>query len=478
MSTGARFLSQMLARSMQAIADWFDQHEQVRFWLGVLRLGLFQFGMGLSLAPITGTLNRVLIDELAIPAVAVGSLIAIHYFVSPVRALIGFHTDQRRAEGQWRLPYTVLGAMMTYGGLACAPFSLILLGGNGSLSFWPALFVCVLIFLVYGIGVNMVETTYLATVGDITPPKERGRVLAVLWTLLVLGTVVGSLIIGSLLVEYSHVQLIRVMQGSAVTFIFLTFVSLWNKERLRPDGIIDAPLDTVRVRTSLGESLRMLAGQSSLRKLFIVLFVATTAFATHDVLLEPYGGQVLDMSVSATTQLTAWWGAAMFVSIIMAGWMLWRKFSPIVPIYLGCAIGALGFLVVGYAGPDRLVNTFRAGVWMIGMGRGMFIVASIALVMMLADRNHTGLFLGLWGIMQALAQGFGTIGGGLARDIAQQQSGNVLFGYTMVYNASLGALVVAILLVLAFRLGRQLRSGAMRSPWADLQNLPADQMIT
>ncbi|NOK64336.1 MAG: BCD family MFS transporter [Chloroflexi bacterium AL-W] len=478
MSTGARFLSQMLARSMQAIADWFDQHEQVRFWLGVLRLGLFQFGMGLSLAPITGTLNRVLIDELAIPAVAVGSLIAIHYFVSPVRALIGFHTDQRRAEGQWRLPYTVLGAMMTYGGLACVPFSLILLGGNGSLSFWPALFVCVLIFLVYGIGVNMVETTYLATVSDITPPKERGRVLAVLWTLLVLGTVVGSLIIGSLLVEYSHVQLIRVMQGSAVTFIFLTFVSLWNKERLRPDGIIDAPLDTVRVRTSLGESLRMLAGQSSLRKLFIVLFVATTAFATHDVLLEPYGGQVLDMSVSATTQLTAWWGAAMFVSIIMAGWMLWRKFSPIVPIYLGCAIGALGFLVVGYAGPDRLVNTFRAGVWMIGMGRGMFIVASIALVMMLADRNHTGLFLGLWGIMQALAQGFGTIGGGLARDIAQQQSGNVLFGYTMVYNASLGALVVAILLVLAFRLGRQLRSGAMRSPWADLQNLPADQMIT
>lgn len=478
MSTGARFFSQILARSMQAIANWFEQHEQVRFWLGILRLGLFQFGMGLSLAPITGTLNRVLIDELAIPAVAVGFLIAIHYFVSPVRALIGFHTDKRRAEGQWRLPYTVLGAMMTYGGLACAPFSLILLGGNGGLTFWPALIVCILIFLVYGIGVNIVETTYLATVSDITPPHERGRVLAILWTLLVLGTVVGSLIIGSLLVDYSHVQLIRVMQGSAVTFIFLTFVSLWNKERLRPDGIIDAPLDTVRVRTSLGESLRMLFGQSALRNLFIVLFVATTAFATHDVLLEPYGGQVLNMSISATTQLTAWWGAAMLVAIVFAGWMLWRKVSPIVPIYLGCAIGALGFFVVGYAGPDQLINTFRAGVWMIGMGRGMFIVASVALVMMLADRNHTGLFLGLWGIMQAVAQGLGTIGGGLARDVAQQQFGDVLFGYTMVYNTSLAALVVAMLLVMVFRFGRQLRSGAMRSPWADLQNLPADQMIT
>ncbi|MEI6778785.1 MAG: PucC family protein, partial [Chloroflexales bacterium] len=97
----------LLAGQMQVARTWLGKHPTLWRWLKVLRLGLFQFGMGLSLAPITGTLNRVLIDELHIPAVAVGFLLAIHYFVSPARALIGFQSDVDRARGRWRTPYLV-----------------------------------------------------------------------------------------------------------------------------------------------------------------------------------------------------------------------------------------------------------------------------------------------------------------------------------------------------------------------------------
>ena len=114
----------------------------------------------------------------------------------------------------------------------------------------------------------------------------------------------------------------------------------------------------------------------------------------------------------------------------------------------------------------------------LGLGRGLFIVGSIALVMSLADRSHVGLFMGLWGVMQALAQGFGTIGGGLARDIMQQQLGDVALGYTLVYMTSLVLLSIAVILLLVMRLGRQLRSGTVQSPWAGLQDLPADQLIS
>ncbi|NNJ10530.1 BCD family MFS transporter [Chloroflexales bacterium ZM16-3] len=467
----------ILAGQMQVVRSWIDRHPTLWRWLKVLRLGLFQFGMGLSLAPITGTLNRVLIDELRIPAAAVGFLLAIHYFVSPARALIGFQSDVDRAGGRWRTPYLVFGAMLTYGGLATAPFTLILLSGQGTIGFWPAMLFCGLIFLGYGIGVNIVETIYLAMVSDVTPAKERGQVLGVLWVMLVMGTIVSSVVIGQLLLHYSAYRLIQVMQASAVIFIALTFVSLYGQERLKPNGELVDVAEPVRVRESLGQSLRMLAAQVPLRNLFIVLFVATLGFATHDVLLEPYGGQVLKMSITETSQLTALWGVGMLVSIALAGWALWKGRSSVLLITMGCLLGAAGFLTVSLSSGESLANLFRVGVVLIGMGRGMFIVGALALVMSLVDKNHAGLFIGLWGITQALAQGFGTIGGGLARDVVQQLTGQVALGYTLVYFTSLGLLILASLLLLVLRIGRQIRSGAVRSPWAGLEQINADQII-
>ncbi|NTU80831.1 MAG: BCD family MFS transporter [Chloroflexales bacterium] len=456
---------------------WLDSHPDVQRWLRVLRLGLFQFGMGVSLAPITGTLNRVLIDELRIPAVAVGFLIAIHYFVSPARALIGFRSDVARAAGNWRTPYLVLGAVLTYGGLATAPFSLILLSGGGTLTFPVALAICALIFLAYGVGVNIVETIYLATVSDITPARERGRVLGVLWIMLVLGTIVSSIFMGQLLVSYNHFRLIQVMQGSAVIFIALTFVAMYGQERLKPNGDLEDVADPIVVRESLGHSLRLLAAQAPLRNLFLVLFLATLGFATHDVLLEPYGGQVLGMSVTQTTGLTALWGAGMLGGIALAAGVLWRGRSPVFLISLGCLLGAAGFLTVTLSSNATLIAPFRGGVALIGAGRGLFIVGALALVMGLVDRNHAGLFIGLWGITQALAQGFSTIGGGLTRDLVQHATGDVTLGYTAVYAASLTLLLVTIGLLLTLRLGRSLRSGEVRSPWAGLEQVNADQII-
>lgn len=458
----------------QPIINWFASHPNAARWMRVLRLGLFQFGIGLSLAPITGTLNRVLINDLQIPAVAVGFLIALHYFVSPVRALIGYESDQARAQGKWRTPYVVFGVILTYGGLACAPFALILLGGHGTIPFWAAMLICAGIFLAYGVGVNIVETIYLALVSDITPPKERGKVLSVLWGMLILGTVVSAFIVSALLVEYSHRRLIQVMQGSAVCFVLLTVIALFQQERLNRDGTIKSTLEVVRIRLSLWESIRLLGSQKMLQRLFTIIFIATMAFATHDVLLEPYGGQVLGMSVSQTMQLTAFWGAAMITGVALSAILIWfRRPLPLL-IGLGCLTGLLGFGIISYASDGALVNLFRVGVWLISMGRGIFLVSSVLLVMSLTDVSHAGLFLGIWGIVQAMAQGIGVIGGGLVRDFAQYQTGSVAHGYTTVYIGSLIFLLAALLLLAI--MGRHLRVSEIKMPWAGLEEIPADQL--
>lgn len=469
------WMTRSVAQAFRPVREWYAAHPAVGRWAAVLRLGLFQFGVGLSLAPITGTLNRVLIGDLRISAAVVALLISLHYFVSPIRAIIGYESDKARSAGKWRTPYVVLGVMLTYGGLATAPFALILLGGNSSLPFAPALVICLLIFLAYGAGINIVETIYLALVSDITPPKSRVKVLAVLWMMLVLGTVVSGIIVSGLLVEYSHKLLIQVMQGSAVTFVILTVIALWQQERLRPDGSIDSDVEVVRVRLSLWESIRLLGRQPILKALFAVFFVATMAFATHDVLLEPYGGQVLGMSVSATMRLTVLWGIAMIGGVSAAALLLWRGRSPVLVIGLGCLLGLIGFGVISIAGHEMLIGPFRVGVGLISMGRGLFIVGSVLLVMSLTDVGHAGLFLGIWGIVQGLAQGIGTIGGGVVRDLAQYQTGSVVLGYTIVYATSL-VLLLGALAALLFYLGRRLRVGELKIPWSGLEEIPADQL--
>ncbi|MEO0562501.1 MAG: BCD family MFS transporter [Chloroflexota bacterium] len=473
----------LFSRIIEAIANplqaWFVAHPEIKWWREVLRLGLIQFGVGLSIAPISGTLNRVLITELDVPAVAIGFLISLHYFVSPVRVMIGFRSDQARSNGTWRTPYVVLGVMLTFAGLALAPFALILLRGDGMLTFIPAMIVCTIIFAIYGAGINIVETIYLALVSDITPREQRGKVISVLWVMLILGTIVSAIIVSGLLVDYTHQRLIQVMQGSAMVFVVLTVIALWKQERLRPDGTIieleENESENTRVRATLWESLRELTNQPLLKGLFVIIFIATMAFATHDVLLEPYGGDVLGMSVSETMWLTALWGVTTIIGVVSAGLMLWRKQPPALLIGLGCGVGLVGFGVITYASDTLLILPFQIGVGLISIGRGVFLVGSIILLMSLTDVNHAGLFLGLWGIVQAMAQGIGTIGGGLVRDIAEIQFNSTVLGYTTVYMTSL-ALLLSVVLILALRLGRHLTVSEIRLPWDNIDDIPADQL--
>ena len=120
---------------------------------------------------------------------------------------------------------------------------------------------------------------------------------------------------------------------------------------------------------------------------------------------------------------------------------------------------------------------FQLGVAIIGIGRGLFIVGSIATVMQLADNAHTGLFLRMWGVVQALAQGFGTIGGGLARDYIQTTTQSVVLGYVGVYLVAGLFLVFMVGYMVIRRIDRRLANGEIRSPWSGLQDIPADQLL-
>ena len=56
----------------------------------LLRLSLFQISVGMALAMLIGTLNRVMIVELHVPASLVAVMVSLPLLFAPFRALIGF----------------------------------------------------------------------------------------------------------------------------------------------------------------------------------------------------------------------------------------------------------------------------------------------------------------------------------------------------------------------------------------------------
>ena len=97
----------------------------------LLRLSLFQVSVGIATVLLVGTLNRVMIVELGVVASLVATMVAIPILLAPLRAILGFKSDNHKSLIGWkRMPYIWYGTMWQFGGLAVMPFSIIVLSGD------------------------------------------------------------------------------------------------------------------------------------------------------------------------------------------------------------------------------------------------------------------------------------------------------------------------------------------------------------
>ncbi|MCS6772608.1 MAG: BCD family MFS transporter [Thermoflexales bacterium] len=411
----------------------------------LLRLSLFQFGLGFSIVVFNGALNRVLIAEEQIPAGFVGWLLSLGLFVAPVRALMGFWSDrEQRTYGYRRLPYAWYGMMMVFCALSAAPFSLLLLSKasqlNSEVPFPVAFALCTLIFLLYALGVHIGQTGYLALVTDLTPKRERSQAMAFLWTALIIGQIVSALVISLLLEEFHPIKLIQVMQTSSLVFLVLGVAAIWKQDRpveLEPDS------------DDFSSKIWGVLSERRMRLFFGILFIGTLGLTAQDVLLEPYGGQVLGMTVSETARLTALWGVGMLAAMGIAWRLIPRLDSPMPIALLSCLVGLVGFGLIASASASRQVLPFALGAAVVGVASGLFLISTLSLVTSLADTKTAGLYVGMWGLVQTFAAGLGALGGSNLRDIVVRITGDIAQSYTAVYLAEIVLISATMLFLLA-----------------------------
>ena len=408
----------------------------------LLRLSLFQISVGMAMVMLVGTLNRVMIVELQVPATLVSWMVALPLLIAPLRALIGFRSDNHRSQLGWRrVPYIWMGSLLQFGGFSIMPFALLVLAGAGQSSqapAWVGLVGAAGAFVLVGIGMHTVQTAGLALATDLAPPERQPQVVGLMYVMQLVGMMGSALMLGHLLRDYSPGQLVRVVQAVAVMTLVLNVVALWKQEprsRLRKPG---TPLDH-----TFGQAWQLFCqGPNSVRRLLVV-GLGTMAFTMEDVLLEPYGGEILSLSVSTTTLLTANLALGGLMGFAWASRVLGRGGDAYRMASWGAWVGVPAFVAVIASGPLSSPVLFALGIFLIGLGGGLFAHGTLTATMQMAPSEHIGLAMGAWGAVQATAAGVGMALGGVVRDGVALLSNSVM-GYSLVYGLEILLLGVTL----------------------------------
>jgi MFS transporter, BCD family, chlorophyll transporter len=379
----------------------------------LLRLALFQISVGMAAVLLTGTLNRVMILELHIPAWVVALMVSIPLLFAPFRALIGHKSDTHKSVLGWRrVPYIWFGTLLQFGGFAMLPFALIIMSGD---THGPVIFgeiAAALGFFLVGVGMHTTQTAGLALATDLASEETRPRVVALLYVMLLIGMLIASILFGALLANFSQRRLIQVVQGTAEITLILNIIALWKQEARNS---AKTAFDTVHL--TFAETWAKFAAEGRTIRLLVAVGLGSAAFSMQDVLLEPYGGQVLGLSVGQTTGLTALWAAGALAGFAFAANRLGQGSDPHRLAGGGVVTGIFAFAFVIFSAQLQSVAVMRCGVVLIGLGSGMFSVGLLIAAMALARAGDAGLALGAWGAVQASANGLAALLGGALRDV-------------------------------------------------------------
>ena len=405
----------------------------------LFRLSLFQITVGMAAVMLIGTLNRVMIVELHTRSWLVAMMVSLPLVFAPLRALIGHKSDNHRSILGWkRVPYIWFGTLLQFGGFAIMPFALLIMSGDTTGSPTVGLLGAGLAFLMVGAGMHTVQTAGLALATDLAPAAARPRVVALMYVMLLIGMLVSGLVIGALLHHFSALRLVKVVQGAGALTMVVNLFALWKQEARNPRV---TRVDVVGEAQSFAAAWAELIAAPRTKRLLVAVGLGAAAFNMQDVLLEPYGGEVLGMTVGATTSLTALWAFGTLIGLGLAARLLGRDYDPNRLAGFGVVPGLVAFAAVALAGPLGTPALLGLGVVGVGFGGGLFAVGTLTAAMALTGGSgQSGLAIGAWGAVQASCAGIAIAVAGVVRDLvaaaaARGDLGTALTGPASAYSA-------------------------------------------
>ena len=422
----------------------------------LLRLSLFKVTMGMITALLIGTLNRVMIVELGVSAWLVSLMLALPLLVAPFRAVTGYRSDTLRSAFGWkRVPFMWGGTMGQWFGLTIMPFALLVLSGQGAVAVpaWVGHAAAALAFLAVGAGLQTSQTAGLALATDQASAETRPKVVALMYVMLLAGAVGGSIVFSLLLADFSPQRLVQTVQGSALFVLIVNAVALWKQEPRNPQR---AAAMKAAAPPPFREVWRRFIDNGRTRRFLWATGLGTMAFNMQDIVLEPYGGEILKLSVGATSALTGMLAGGALIGFVLAGRLLARHADPLRLAAYGALAGLPAFSAVIFSAPLDAGWLFRIGALGIGFGGGLFAVGTLYTAMRMEEGGFTALALGAWGAIQSTAAGLAMFFGGALRDLvsALASTGALgpglsgpAIGYSVVYHVEILLLFITLIAI-------------------------------
>jgi BCD family chlorophyll transporter-like MFS transporter len=430
----------------------------------MFQLGLFQMGLGMMSLLTLGVLNRVMIKELAIPATIAAGVIAVNQFMSPARLWFGQMSDAKPLFGYHRTGYVWTGAAL----LAIAAFSAVQvmwwLGDSVAANGWNGMTQLAVValggvFALYGLALSMSSTPFAALLVDVSDEEERSKLVGTVWSMLMVGIVIGAITISRLLPQETVVTDLVAVKASinrvfmivpAIVFGLAIAATAGIEQKFsRFQSRIQTGEATAREdQITLGDAVKVLTASPQTGIFFSFLLLMTISLFIQDAVLESYGAQVFEMSIKATTQLNAQWGMGTLIGIATTGFAIVPKLGKQKTTKLGCALVAVcaGLLILsGFTANPTLL---KSAVFLFGLASGVTTTGALSLMLDLTAVQTAGTFIGAWGLAQAMARGLATVIGGVALDVSKQMFPSSLpMAYGGVFSLQVIGMIAAIILL-------------------------------
>ncbi|MEL6327691.1 MAG: BCD family MFS transporter [Cyanobacteria bacterium J06626_23] len=437
----------------------------------MLRLGVFNMGLGIMSLLTLGVLNRVMIDELRVPALVAAGAIAVHQFMAPARVWFGQMSDSRPLFGYHRSGYIWLGIVSMW---ITAFLSVQIIwqvgaaiesGGWGPAVYpWVGLLAC--LFALYGLALSSTSTPFTALLVDVSDEKNQSKLIGIGWGMLMVGIIFGVIIVSVVLKSLDDAPSLDQIRSSINRLFMIAPAIVCGLAIVSTYGI-EKKYSRLQARSAarrqanntltLPKAIKVLTASRQTGLFFVFLLVLSISLFAQDAVLEPYGGQIFGMKISETTQLNAFFGLGTLLGIIFTGFLLGPKLGKKRTIKVGCLWAAFCLTLLIVVGLTREPGLLKGAVFCFGLASGVLTTGSILLMLDLTVAEVAGTFIGAWGLAQAMARGGATflgggllsLGKGIIEGVTQAPLAeeNSLPAYALVFGVQAVGMLVAIALL-------------------------------
>ena len=411
-----------------------------------LQLALIHTAVAMTLVPINSTLNRVMIFDLGISKTLFTLLSIFPYLLAPIQVAVGSFSDRHPIFGFRRTPYILAGLLLCVAGVAVSPQVAVIMSQN----FTAGVIVGIFAFGMWGMGYNLSAVSYLSLASELSGEKGRGRTIATMFTVMVIGLIATGISLSRMVTIYDPAILSRafiIIAASALTLGLLGLI------RLEPASKRSADLSPHTSSYSIREMASAITSNPVAKIFFVYLLLLLAAILGQDVLLEPFGAQAFGMTLEQTSRIVSISSTFTLLAFIVAGFLEGRLKKKYVA--QSGNLGALiGFLTIVLSGVTGSLTIFYIGITLLGFGTGLSTVANLSLMFDLTIPEKVGLYIGAWGFSNGLSRLTGLLMAGIVADLATTITGSALNGYLIVFSLEALMLFAAAIMLYRIDVGR------------------------